>query len=127
MHLHGKGLWWMYIHVPLIVGIAGAGAAVLAAVERVGEPASSEVRWLMVGTVALVLACLAGLTHSVDALPGGDRAGRSAELSLIVSALAILALGLASTSAGWTIAWILLVLLIPICFSIGVWRSTLVS
>lgn len=121
MHQRGKGLWWLYLHYPLIIGIAGVGAAVLAAVERVGEPDSASVRWLTVGTTALALVCIAALAHMVDGRPSQVRANRNAQVAVVGSALAILGVGLIPADSGATITLVLLVLLVPITFSAVVW------
>jgi low temperature requirement protein LtrA len=49
---------WYYAHLPLTMGIAAVGAAVLNVVEHVGEHLPAEVRWLLVGAVALISVAL---------------------------------------------------------------------
>jgi low temperature requirement protein LtrA len=43
---------WMYFHLPMTMGIAASGAAVLNTVVFAGESISGEVRWLLVGATA---------------------------------------------------------------------------
>lgn len=41
---HGREILWLYAHLPLTVGIATSGAAVLNAIEQIHEPLQPEVR-----------------------------------------------------------------------------------
>ena len=50
-----KRLWWIYLHLPVAMGITIVGASILNVVEHAGEPLPGEVRWLLVGAIAAVL------------------------------------------------------------------------
>src|SRR5919106_847068 len=49
-----KKLWWIYLHLPVTMGITAVGASILNVVEHAGEPLPSDVRWLLVGSIAVV-------------------------------------------------------------------------
>jgi low temperature requirement protein LtrA len=58
---------WMYLHLPMTMGIAAVGAAVVNVVEHTGEPLPAEVRWLLVGAIAVVLMSIALLVRTIQA------------------------------------------------------------
>jgi low temperature requirement protein LtrA len=60
---------WLYLHLPMTMGIAATGAAVLNVVEHAGEPLTTEVRWLLVGAIALALVCIAILMRTIQIPP----------------------------------------------------------
>ena len=53
------GVWstifWVYLHLPMVIAIAATGAALLAVVDSQGGPLHSEIRWLISGAVAVSL------------------------------------------------------------------------
>lgn len=53
------GVWWRliwgYLHLPLVMGIAAAGAGVLNVLAHEGEALTANVLWLMAGAVAAAL------------------------------------------------------------------------
>ncbi len=53
------GVWptifWVYLHMPMLIAIAATGAALLAVVGSKGGPLYPEIRWLISGAVAVSL------------------------------------------------------------------------
>jgi len=53
------GVWstifWVYLHLPMVIAIAATGAALLAVVGSQGGPFHPEIRWLISGAVAVSL------------------------------------------------------------------------
>jgi low temperature requirement protein LtrA len=58
-----RSLLWLYIHLPLVIGIAATGVGVEHGIERAGhhELLADPERWLLCGSVALCYGCLAVL------------------------------------------------------------------
>jgi low temperature requirement protein LtrA len=143
--LIGIGLWWiyfdsvshrqpiarqssvlafLYLHIPLTASIAAVGAANLNVVEHAGEPLTAPVRWLLVGSVAMamiVTAILVNLVDSGSALNSEIHIrGRNA---ILVSAVAVLLLGMLPIGTILTLTIIVLLLLLPVYFALRVWLS----
>lgn len=111
---------WMYLHIPLIIGIAGAGAGILTLGEAVGESLPAAARWLFVGTVALALATLAALTRTIQS-PSSSRDAARALWSIGVSVLLVVSIGLTTLDSVAVIVAVAAILLVPIAFSSLVW------
>jgi low temperature requirement protein LtrA len=112
---------WMYLHLPMTMGIAAAGAAVFNLVEHTGEPLSSAVRWLLAGSMALALVCIATLMRSIlvrdDLYPYYRRGG----IVTLVSAVLILLLGLTNLSTIPLLMVTTFLLLIPALYGVLIW------
>lgn len=116
---------WGYLHFPLAVGIAAAGAGVLAMIEHVGEPVPAAVRWLLLGSTALALVAIVAVAATLVPQPENRRIHTIATYSVAVSAALILIAGFTSLAAIGTMALLSLLLLAPVAFSVFVWaRST---
>ena len=116
-----SALRWLNLHLPMTVGIAASGAAILNVVEHAGEPLATEVRWLLVGSVALALFCIAALMRNIqfpEALAGLYRAGGAITLG---SGIVILLLGLTGLPAIPLLLILDLLLLAPIFYGLKVW------
>ncbi len=115
---------WAYLHLPLTAAIAASGAAVLNVIEHAGGPMETNVRWLLVGSVATVALITALLINVVDS--GAEvyshihNRGRNA---LFVSAAGIVLLGFLPLNTIPTLACIAALLLLPIYFALRVWLS----
>jgi low temperature requirement protein LtrA len=60
-----KLLVWIYLHLPVTLGIAAVGACILNVVEHTDEPLPTEVRWLLVGAIATVLTSISLILKSL--------------------------------------------------------------
>ena len=59
---------WMFVHLPLTMSIAGAGAAMVVVVEHASEDRTpSGASWLLTAAVAMGLVSLAGVVRTLDA------------------------------------------------------------
>jgi low temperature requirement protein LtrA len=86
------GQGWMYFHLPMTMGIAATGAAVLNVVVLVGESISGDVRWLLVGAPALTIAAIAVLMRMIHIAEKFRTMYRTGEFMILASAAAILLL-----------------------------------
>jgi low temperature requirement protein LtrA len=85
---------WIYSHLPLAAGLAASGVAMEVAVAETGHGAMpAPHRWLLVGSVAAVFACLA-LIQLAATSPGGP--GRTLIVSRLVGIPFLLLIGLLS-------------------------------
>jgi low temperature requirement protein LtrA len=112
---------WLYLHLPLVIAIAAGGAGVLNTVAHAGAPVPGEVRWLLVGSLAVALATVVGLTRTLEARPRALVVYRSAEAAVTVSAALCLAVGLTSWGAKATLTAMVALLLVPIGLALMVW------
>lgn len=114
-------LTWAFLHLPMTIGIASVGAAVLNVVENAGEALPLGVRWLLVGACALVLVIIPLLMGTIR-IPKEHqpiyRRGRSAGL---VAAVLIALLGLTSLSTIPLLIGVILLLLAPVFYSLLAW------
>ncbi|MFC1609506.1 low temperature requirement protein A [Myxococcota bacterium] len=63
------GIGWVYLHLPLLLGLIGAGAGVLQIVMHAHTVPPGPVRWLLCGSVALVLLSVAAIGLTTDLQP----------------------------------------------------------
>jgi len=108
------GSWhtqWMLSHLPVTMSIAAAGAAMVSLVEHGSDSAApAETAWLLTGSVAVGLVSMVLLFRTLgdfDRLPSLYRRGSR---SLLVAAVAVLALGWWAP-APWVLASAVVVLL----------------
>ena len=121
----GKLLWWIYLHLPVTMGIAAIGASIFNVVEHAGELLPGMVRWLLVGAVSLALASIALILRSVD-IPESQRIlyRTGAWVTFIAGMLTILA-GLMPLGTLSLLLAVNLLLLAPVLFGILVWIKML--
>jgi len=112
---------WLYLHLPMTLGITAVGAAVFNLVEHTGEPLSAEVRWLLVGSLAMALVCIAVLMRSIlvhkNLYPYYRRGG----IVTLGSGLLILLLGFTGLQTIPLLAVTAVFLLIPTVYGVLVW------
>ncbi len=112
---------WLYFHLPATMGIAAAGAGTLNVVEHAGEPLPSEVRWLLVVTVALAMCSIALLMRTLR-LPEGHRGlYRTAGILTGTLGLVIVLLGFSGLATIPLLATVDFLLLVPVLFGFKVW------
>ena len=114
-------LIWMYTHLPLTIGIATTGAAILNVVENVGEALPIEVRWLLVATISVSLASIAILIFTVQVQPNEGRTHRIGQIAMVVSAILIAALGLTGLEPIQLLIAIVLLMITPLLVGFLSW------
>ena len=116
---------WFYLHLPMTAGIAAAGAAVFNIVEHSGEPLEVGVRWLLVGSVSLVLLCIAVLMQAIQIPDQYYPLYRRGGLISFASALIILLLGIPDLPIIPLLIVLVLALITPVFYGIKVWIQVL--
>ena len=116
-----KKLWWIYLHLPVTMGITAVGASILNVVEHAGEPLPSEVHWLLVGAITAALTSIALLLKSLN-LPENQRSlyQTGARVAFIAGILVVL-VGLAPIGTIPLLLILIALLLAPVFFGILVW------
>ncbi len=112
---------WSYLHFPLVVAIAAGGAGVLNTVEHASEPIPDEVRWLLVGALAVAMVSVALLTLTLEVRRENPELYRSADIAIMISAALALGIGLTDWGAKGTLGAQVLLLLAPAAVGIVVW------
>jgi low temperature requirement protein LtrA len=112
---------WVYLHLPMTIGIAAAGAGVLNAVEHTDKSLPTEARWVLVGTVALVLISMAILMRIIKVVSGAGKYYRRGSLVVTIMGIVIALLGLSRLPTIPLLAIIILLILIPAIYGIMVW------
>jgi low temperature requirement protein LtrA len=116
---------WLYLHLPLTMGIAAVGAAVLNVVEHIDEHLHSEVRWLLVGAIAIILITIAALIGTVQLTPIEQKTLRTGRRVMLVSAVLIAILGFTALENIPLMVIIVILLLAPIISAIYSWLVAL--
>ena len=112
---------WFYLHLPLTAGIAAAGAAVLSIIEHSSEPLNAAASWLVVGSVTLVLVCVALLMQTIRLSDEQIEYYHRGSRLILVSALAILLVGVLSPSTIPLLLLIVVLILVPIVYAVVIW------
>ncbi len=116
---------WFYLHLPMTIGIVGSGAAVLNIVEHAGEHLPADVRWLLVGSLALVLLTITMLMHTIQYSSEYRRLYKTGGWSALISAILIALLGLTHLEIIPLLIIVIVLLLAPIFYSFRVWVEML--
>jgi low temperature requirement protein LtrA len=101
---------WIYLHIPLVVSIAGVGAAMLNLIEHSTEESFMSARYLLIGAVFVAIISISLLLRTIQSPDEHQRVHRVASRVTIVSALAILPLAILNV-----------IMLAPIFFGIRIW------
>lgn len=114
---------WLYLHLPLVMAIAGGGAAVLETVEHAADPLPDGVRWLLVGSLATALAAVTALTLSLETRRRYEPVYLVAERSMLIAAAAALAVGLTGWAAKASLLAMVVLLIGTIYTGLRVWAG----
>jgi len=116
-----KSLGWIYLHLPVTMGIAAIGASILNVVEHAGEPLPAEVRWLLVGSIAVVLTSISLILKCLN-IPESQRViyRTGARVTFIAGILAILS-GLTPIGTLSLLLTLNVLLLAPVFYGILIW------
>ena len=112
---------WLYLHLPLVTAMAAVGAGLLNTVEHSMDPLEANVRWLLVGSLAVAVPSVAALTRCLSVRLAYPALYRTATATLMASAVVIAAVGFTAWGAKATLAAMVLLLLFPIAAGIAVW------
>jgi low temperature requirement protein LtrA len=112
---------WLYLHLPLVTAMAAVGAGVLNAVEHSTVSLPADVRWLLVGALAVAVGSVAALTRTLEIRRAYPALYRTVVGALAGSVLLILAVGLTDWDAKATLAAMVLLLGFPIATGLAVW------
>ena len=116
---------WFYLHLPMTIGITMVGAAVLNIVEHAGEHLPTDVRWLLVGSLALVLLTSTMLMHTIQYPSENRRLYNAGGWSALISAIFIALLGLTHLEIIPLLIIVIVLLLAPVFYSFRVWVEML--
>jgi len=112
---------WLYLHLPLVVAMSAVGAGLLNTVEHSMVPLPADVRWLLVGSLAVAVASVAALTRCLSVRLAYPALYHTATATLLVSAAVIVVVGFTDWGAKATLAAMVLLLGFPIAAGIAVW------
>jgi low temperature requirement protein LtrA len=121
----GSAMAWIYLHLPLNMGITAIGAAVLNVTEHAGDPLPGEVRWLLVGSVVVVLVTVALLLRTFRSEGAFQRLQQVAGVSIMMAAGVSGVLGLLTMEAIYLLCVLVAVMLAPIGIGLWLWMKTL--
>ena len=105
---------WIYLHLPLTMGIAAAGAAILNAVELSPDAPDPGTRFILVGSVALKLFTICAIGLLIDGPELHARIRRAARWFALGSGVAAIGLGFTGLPIVPLLASLVALLLIPV-------------
>ena len=114
---------WFYLHLPLTMGIASVGAAVLNVVERAGDPLDPEMQWLLVGAIAVSLISIAILDNTIQIAPEHQQIHQAGRRVMVAAAVLIGLLGLTRLEAIPMLMILVLLMLAPIFTGLRSWLA----
>ena len=112
---------WLYLHLPLVVAMAAGGAGVLNTIERSTTTLPDDVRWLLVGSLAVAVLSVAALSRTLQVRRDYPVLYRTAAITLTISAALITAVGLTDWGAKGTLVAMVVLLAFPIAAGLSVW------
>jgi low temperature requirement protein LtrA len=112
---------WLYLHLFVTISITATGAAVLNVVQHASEGLESNVRWLLVGSIAMFLLSLVPLMQIIQVPVDQKRLYRVAGVFTFVSAVAVALLGLTPLSSMPLLIIIVALMLITVLYGFMVW------
>jgi low temperature requirement protein LtrA len=114
-------LAWVYLHLPVTIGIAALGASVLNVVEHAGEALPADVRWLLVGAIAAAFIGIALIMRILN-LPVSLRGFyRTGSILTLLAGIVVLLLGLTGLGTIHLLLAIIALSLTPIAYGILIW------
>ena len=112
---------WFYLHLPLTMGIAAVGAAVLNVVEHDSDAIPFGVKWLLIGAIGIALAGISLLNRTLD-LPETYRKLHSVVgWAALGAAIVIAGLGFLSFPTMLFLALTVVLMLAPIITALVMW------
>jgi low temperature requirement protein LtrA len=114
---------WAYLHLPLMMALAAAGAAVLGVVSRAEDAVPENARWLLAGAVATALVAIAAIERTLRReRDEPTHSTTSAVLKLAGAAVALAAVPLGgAVSSLWFLGAMLVPMLVQMGYSSWVW------
>ena len=112
---------WLNLHLPLVIGIAAGGAAVLATIENANEGLPDAVRWLLAGSLSVAMFSVALIVETLQARRDHPEIYRYARLALVVSSVLCLGVGFTDWGAKGSIGAMVLLLLAPVGVGVVLW------
>jgi low temperature requirement protein LtrA len=112
---------WLYLHLPLVIAIAAGGAGVLNTVEHAADDVPDEVRWLLVGSLAVALVSVAAITLTLEVRRRFIQVYRPAEVALVLSGLLSIGVGLTAWGAKGSLTAMVILLAAPVATGLVVW------
>ena len=112
---------WLNLHLPLVVGIAAGGAAVLSTVEHAHTPLPDGTRWLLGGSLAVAMISVVALTETLEVRRTYRDVYTVAEVALVASSILALGVGLTDWGAKGSLEATVVLLLAPVVAGLVVW------
>ena len=120
-----SALTWSYLHLPLTMSIAATGAALFNVTAHPGEPLSGEVRWLLVGAVAVAFTSIALLLRSVQSVGEYRTIHRIGGLTILGAGIVAGLLGFTTLESIPLLLVLVAVMLVPVAAGLWMWLKTL--
>jgi low temperature requirement protein LtrA len=118
---------WLYLHLPKTMCIAAAGAAILNVVEHGGEHLPVEVRWLLVGTIAIALISISILMRTIQVPDEQLKLFQTGSKVTFASGILIALVGLAPIETIPLLIIVLALMMAPISYGFRVWVHYLIE
>ena len=112
---------WIYLHLPVAMGITIVGAGILNVVEHSGESLPDEVRWLLVGAIATVLVSIALIMKGLKLPENQRRLYRSGARLMFIAGLIVVLSGLTPLGTIPLLLVLIALLLTPVVYGVLVW------
>jgi low temperature requirement protein LtrA len=117
----GMRLLWIYLHLPITMGITAVGAGILNVVEHAGESLPPAVRWLLVAAIAVVLVSTGVILKSLNLSESLRRVYRTGAHITFFAGMLVIAAGLLPIGTTSLLLVINALLLAPVFYGILVW------
>jgi low temperature requirement protein LtrA len=118
---------WAYLHLPLVISIAAAGAAVLNVIEHSEEHSTANARYLLIGAVFIAIISISLLLRTIQSPEHMKRVHRVAGRATMIAAVALLPLIFLHMGSILFMALLNAILLIPIFYGIRIWLKERIS
>ena len=112
---------WAYLHLPLVISIAGVGAAMLNLIEHSTEDSFMSARYLLIGAVFVAITSISLILRTIQTPEEHQRIHKVSGRVTIISALAILPLAFLNISTILFLAILNVIMLTPIIYAIKIW------
>ena len=117
----GKLLSWVYLHLPIAIGITAVGAGILNVVEHAGDHQSTAVHWLLVSAIALVLLSIGFILKSLNVPENQRQVYRTGGHITFLAGVLVLVTGWLPLDTTPLLLVLITLLLAPVFYGILVW------